>query len=54
MGVGIVVILAKEARFAVMSALYDVRGYSIKVDTGTTRYNLAVAETIESGPFNSI
>lgn len=34
--VSVIVFIAKETRFAIVSPLHDVQGYAIKMNTGTT------------------
>jgi hypothetical protein len=49
MQIGFVVFFSKEAGFAVLSPLHDVRGDSIEVNPGAARHNHTVAQEIEAG-----
>ena len=42
--VSVIVFFAKEAGFAVVSALDGVQGYAIEVNTGTTGHDQTIAE----------
>ena len=48
--VSVIVFFAKEAGFAVVSALDDVQGYAIKVNTGTTGHEQTIAENPSLAP----
>ena len=50
--IGVIVLFAEKARFAVVSTLHDVQRYAIKVYAGTSQHKPTVAEIIEPGPFN--
>ena len=52
--VSLVVFLAKKAGFAVVSALNDVQGYAMKVNSGAAGHKRTLAEIFEPGPFDPL
>ena len=52
MQIGVLVLFAKEAGFAVVSPLHDVQRYAIEVNPGTTGHEPTTGEKIEPGPFS--